>query len=100
MSQTSPQQLSETTKLRGPGKYNVIMLNDDSTPMDFVINVLTGIFSHTADSAKVVMLEVHEKGRSIAGNYSYEVAEQKCIETITDARRNAFPLDVTIEKVD
>ena len=47
-----------------------------------------------------MMLEVHEKGRGIAGTYSYEVAEQKSVETITDARRNEFPLDVTIEKVE
>ena len=46
------------------------------------------------------MLEVHEKGRAICGTYSYEVAEQKCVETITESRRNSYPLDVTIEKTD
>ena len=46
------------------------------------------------------MLDVHEKGRGIAGTYSYEVAEQKCVEAITEARRNGFPLDVTLEKTE
>ena len=46
------------------------------------------------------MLEVHEKGRGIAGTYSYEVAEQKCVETITNARQSQYPLDVTIEKAE
>lgn len=100
MTQTSREEVAETIRLRTPSKYNVIMLNDDSTPMDFVVNVLTTIFGHDTESAKSVMLEVHEKGRAVCGTYSYEVAEQKCVETITEARRNSYPLDVTVEKND
>lgn len=100
MTQVSREELTEIVRLTTPSKYNVIMLNDDSTPMEFVVNVLTTIYSHTLDTAKSVMLEVHEKGRGIAGTYSYEVAEQKCVETITEARRNGYPLDVTLEKND
>ena len=100
MAQVSHEEVAEVTKLKSPPRYNVIMLNDDSTPMEFVISVLTNIYGHTMETAKSVMLEVHEKGRGICGTYSYEVAEQKCVETITEARRNSYPLDVTIEKTD
>jgi len=85
-------------KLKAPNKYNVIMINDNVTPMDFVIQVLIVVFSKDPESAKNVMLEVHEKGRSIAGTYSYEVAEQKSIETISTARKAGYPLDVSIEE--
>lgn len=93
--------VSETpnvVKLKAPNKFHVIMLNDDTTPMDFVINVLVQIFNKSPEHAKEVMIEIHEKGRGVAGAYSYEVAEQKCTETVTIARRNQFPLEVTIEE--
>ena len=100
MTQASSSSVEEITKLKTPSRYNVVLLNDDSTPQEFVVNVLQTIFNRSTEQANVVMLEVHEKGRGIAGTYSYEVAEQKCVETITDARRNQFPLDVTIEKAE
>ena len=100
MTQASTQGVADTTKLKSPPRYNVILLNDETTPQIFVVNVLQTIFNKSVDEANLVMLEVHEKGRGIAGTYSYEVAEQKSVETITDARRNEFPLDVTIEKVE
>ena len=100
MTQASSSSVAEITKLKSPSRYNVVLLNDDSTPQEFVVNVLQTIFNRSTEQANVVMLEVHEKGRGIAGTYSYEVAEQKCVETITDARRNQFPLDVTIEKAE
>jgi|TARA_B100001105_G_scaffold255050_1_gene252733 ATP-dependent Clp protease adaptor protein ClpS len=98
MTQASTQGVADITKLKSPPRYNVVLLNDETTPQDFVVNVLQAIFNKSVDEAKLVMLEVHEKGRGIAGTYSYEVAEQKSVETITDARRNEYPLDVTIEK--
>ena len=100
MTQASSSSVAEITKLKTPSRYNVVLLNDDSTPQEFVVNVLQTIFNRSTEQANVVMLEVHEKGRGIAGTYSYEVAEQKCVETITDARKNQFPLDVTIEKAE
>jgi len=100
MTQASTQGVADITKLKTPPRYNVILLNDETTPQIFVVNVLQTIFNKSVDEANLVMLEVHEKGRGIAGTYSYEVAEQKSVETITDARRNEFPLDVTIEKVE
>lgn len=97
-----PQQQSSAaadyTRLKGPGKYHVIMLNDDSTPMEFVIEILMTIFRKSYEEASEVMMQVHEQGRGIAGTYSYEVAEQKSIETTNDARAHGYPLDVTLEE--
>ena len=100
MAQASHDEVAEITKLSSPPKFDVILLNDDSTPQDFVVIVLQQTFNKTLEDAKAVMLDVHEKGRGIAGTYSYEVAEQKCVEAITEARRNGFPLDVTLEKTE
>lgn len=100
MTQASTSSVADIVKLKTPSRYNVILLNDDSTPQEFVVNILQTIFNRSPDQANSVMLEVHEKGRGIAGTYSYEVAEQKCVETITNARQNSYPLDVTIEKTE
>jgi ATP-dependent Clp protease adaptor protein ClpS len=100
MAQASHEDIAEMTRLKSPPKFNVILMNDEATPQEFVVNVLRSIFNRTSDEAEAVMLEVHNKGRGIAGTYSYEVAEQKCVETITDARRNSYPLDVTLEKTE
>ena len=84
--------------LQPPGLWKVIFLNDDSTPMEFVIELLTGIFKHTPTSAKEVTLEVHNTGSGIAGIYVHEIAEQLGIEATKLARENGFPLQVNIEK--
>ena len=98
MAQIQHSTSAEYTKLKGPGKYNVIMLNDDTTPMEFVVNVLMDIFNKSEQEAHEVMMKVHENGRAIAGTYSFEVAEQKSTETVTAARASGFPLDVSIEE--
>lgn len=85
-------------KLKGPNKYHVIMINDNQTPMDFVVQVLIHIYRKTPEDAQEVMMEIHEKGRGVAGTYNYEVAEQKCVETVLQSRRHGFPLEVTIEE--
>jgi len=100
MAITKHEETPSVIKLKAPNKYNVIMLNDDVTPMDFVIQILVLIFSKDPENAKDIMLEVHEKGRSIVGSYSYEVAEQKCIETITESRKAGYPLDLIIEETE
>lgn len=100
MTQASTSSVAEITKLKPPSRYNVVLLNDDSTPQEFVVNILQTIFNRSVEQANSVMLDVHEKGRGIAGTYSYEVAEQKCVETITNARQSRYPLDVTIEKAE
>ena len=84
--------------LQPPGMWKVIMLNDDKTPMEFVIDLLTGIFKHTETSAKEVTLEVHNTGSGIAGIYVHEIAEQLGIEATKLARDNGFPLQINIER--
>ena len=81
-----------------PGKYHVIFLNDDSTPMEFVIEMLTHVFKHSKETAEKIMLEIHNNGSGIAGTFNFEIAEQKANETISYARGNGFPLNIKIEK--
>jgi len=99
---TSTETLEENTatRLRSPGKYHVVMLNDDSTPMEFVVQILVTIFKKTTAEATETMLEIHEKGKSIAGTYMYEVAEQKQLETSNAAKTAGYPLSTTIEEVE
>jgi ATP-dependent Clp protease adaptor protein ClpS len=93
-------QLDEKIKVTvsEPKRWKVIILNDDSTPMDFVISVLVEIFRHTADTAKEIMLQVHEEGSGIAGVYSFEIAEVKAVEATNIARTNGFPLQIKLEE--
>ncbi len=63
--------------LQPPKLWKVVFLNDDQTPMELVIELLTGIFRHTETTAKGITLEIHEEGSAIAGVYSFEIAEQK-----------------------
>mgnify|MGYP001323742819 CR=1 FL=1 len=81
-----------------PGKYDVIFLNDNHTPMEFVVEILMGIFKHDRESAETIMFDVHEKGSGVAGTYSYEIAEQKTAEATMQARQQGFPLAIHIEK--
>lgn len=81
-----------------PSKYKVIILNDDQTPIEFVIGVLMELFNHSYESAEKITLEIHTKGRGIAGIYYYEIAEQKMFEAVSVSRANGFPLKVVIEE--
>lgn len=85
-------------KLEEPKRWKVIFLNDDSTPMDFVVGVLTEIFKHTQETAKAITLEIHTQGSGIAGVYSFEIAEAKAVEATQLARGNGFPLQVKMEE--
>ena len=86
-----------TVALQPPKLWKVVLLNDDKTPMEFVIEVLTGIFKHAQDRAKDITLEIHNTGSAVAGIYTHEIAEQKGIDSTQAARQNGFPLVVTIE---
>ena len=88
---------SVITALKPPGLWKVIFLNDDSTPMELVIELLTGIFKHTETSAKEVTLEIHETGSGVAGIYSFEIAEQKGMEATAVARQNGSPLRIQVD---
>lgn len=85
-------------KLKEPSKYKVVLLNDDLTPMEWVIDVLTTIYKYNPSTAKQVMLAIHNEGSAVAGVYSYEVAEQKLTETISTSRSAGFPLDAKLEQ--
>jgi ATP-dependent Clp protease adaptor protein ClpS len=87
-----------TVQLAPPALWKVIFLNDDKTPMELVIELLTGIFKHTESKAKEITLEIHETGSSIVGVYPFEIAEQKGIEATTIARQNGSPLRITVEQ--
>lgn len=85
-------------EIQEPGKYNVIFLNDDHTPMDFVVELLVIIFKHSKPTAESLTLDVHEKGSAIAGCFSFEIAEQKTTEATLCARQQGFPLNIKIER--
>jgi|TARA_B110000908_G_scaffold49786_1_gene60828 ATP-dependent Clp protease adaptor protein ClpS len=80
-------------------KYKVMLLNDDHTPMEFVMSLLMNIFHKTKAEAENITLVVHNEGKGLAGIYSYEVAEQKVHESTTVSRANGFPLSLKIEEV-
>jgi len=81
-----------------PPKYKVIFLNDDATPMEWVIEVLMQIFKHSQSSAEQITMTIHTEGAGIVGVYSYEIAEQKVTETINASRHKGFPLVAKLEE--
>lgn len=93
-------QLDEKIKVKvsEPKRWKVILLNDDSTPMEFVISILVEIFKHSHDTATEIMLTVHETGSGIAGVYSFEIAEAKAVEATNQARGSGFPLQIKLEE--
>ncbi len=84
-------------KTKRPPLYKVILLNDDYTPMDFVVLVLEQVFRQGHEAALNVMLEVHQKGAGLAGVYTRDVAETKVDQVIEYARINEYPLQCTLE---
>ena len=85
------------TETKRPPKYKVILLNDDYTPMDFVVMVLEQVFRRNHHDALNVMLEVHQKGAGLAGIYTRDVAETKVEQVVEYARINDYPLQCTLE---
>lgn len=92
--------IDEKTKIEitPPKLWKVVFLNDDKTPMDFVIELLTAIFKHSETVAKDITLEIHNTGSGIAGVYNYEIAEHKAVEATTLSRASGFPLKIQIEE--
>lgn len=80
-----------------PPRYKVMLLNDDYTPMDFVIYVLRRYFHKTEGEAMQTMLEAHEKGVSLAGVYSFEIAETKVGQVLREAKKEGYPLRCALE---
>lgn len=85
-------------KTKKPSLYKVLIINDDFTPMEFVIFVLERFFGKSRDEATRIMLHVHHKGVGICGVYTYEVAESKVMQVLDFARQNQHPLQCTMEK--
>ena len=86
-------------KLKTPSLYQVIILNDDFTPQDYVVHVLMTFFKKTREIATQLMLEVHQKGQGIAGVFTKEIAETKSAQVNEYSKSNQYPLKCIIEKV-
>ncbi len=85
-------------KTKKPSMYKVLMLNDDYTPMEFVVHVLERFFGMNTEQATEVMLNVHRRGVGICGVFPYEVAETKVTQVMDFARQHQHPLQCTLEK--
>ena len=85
-------------KTKKPSLYKVLLLNDDYTPMEFVVYVLEHFFHKSREDATRVMLHVHQRGIGVCGVYTYEVAETKVSQVVDFARQNQHPLQCTMEK--
>ncbi len=81
-----------------PPRYKVVMLNDETTPMEWVIEVLVSIFKHSETTAKEITLAIHNEGSGLAGIYSYEIAEQRSLEAVSASRERGFPLQLKLEE--
>ena len=83
--------------LKYPKKYKVLLLNDDYTSMEFVIDILMSIFHKSFQEAQSIMLEVHEKGKGVCGVYTHEIAQTKVMQVHKRARESGFPLRAQME---
>jgi len=90
--------LESSLDLREPKKYHVYLLNDDYTSMDFVIDILIGIFHKDYAQAHQIMMQVHQGGRGLCGTYSYEIAETKQHQVGSLSRESGFPLKAIMEE--
>ncbi len=80
-----------------PSLYKVVLLNDEQTPMEWVIEILITIFKHSETTAKELTLTIHNEGSGVAGMYTYEIAEQKAIEATNASRDRGFPLQIRVD---
>jgi ATP-dependent Clp protease adaptor protein ClpS len=85
-------------KTKKPAMYKVLLLNDDYTPMEFVVHVLERFFGKSREEATRIMLHVHRRGVGVCGVFTFEVAETKVTQVIDFARRHEHPLQCTLEK--
>jgi ATP-dependent Clp protease adaptor protein ClpS len=94
---TVEQKNKVTDKIKAPGKYKVVVCNDDVTPVEFVISMLVAIFRHSEKSALELTLAIHNSGSAVAGIFSHEVAEQKSLDATNLARASGYPLIIKVE---
>lgn len=91
-------ELIDETKIKHPKKYKVLILNDDYTSMEFVIDILISVFHKSYEQATNIMLEVHQKEKGICGVYTNEIAETKIMQVHKKARDSGFPLRAEMEE--
>ena len=84
--------------VKEPSKYKVIFMNDNETPMDFVVAILTSVFRHSEQTAQELTMKIHSDGQAVVGVYSFEIAEQKAVEATKLSRENGYPLQIAIDK--
>ncbi|OOM16182.1 ATP-dependent Clp protease adaptor ClpS [Clostridium saccharobutylicum] len=89
----------DKVKIKKPKNYKVVMYNDDYTTMEFVINILVSVFNKNLIEAEKIMLDVHQKGKGIAGIYSYDIAMTKVATAMSLAKEQGFPFKLTVEEV-
>ena len=94
---TTKQRTITRDRLKEPGKFKVVVLNDDFTPMDFVIAMFISVFRHSEAAATDLTMKVHKEGSAVAGVYVYEIAEQRGIEATSLAREHGHPLVIKVE---
>ena len=99
MAETQSNTVSKS-KIEYPERFNVVLLNDDFTPMDFVVQLLVEIFNRTVDEARDITMQIHDNGKGIAGTYGSEIAEQKKQEAVSVTRFNKYPLTIVVENVE
>ena len=87
----------DTAGIFTPKRYNVVLMNDDYTPIDFVISLLIDIFHHSMETAKELTAKIHSEGHGVAGTNDFEIAEQKALEATSSSRASKFPLVVKLE---
>jgi ATP-dependent Clp protease adaptor protein ClpS len=85
-------------EIKKPSKYKVLMLNDDYTTMEFVVDILKKVFGHSTMAATTIMLNIHKYGQGLAGIYTKEIAEAKVSQVHSAARSRGFPLKCELEK--
>jgi ATP-dependent Clp protease adaptor protein ClpS len=92
------EEIETSLELEEPKMFKVLLHNDDYTSMDFVVEVLMGIFHKSAMEAEKIMIQIHEKGMGVCGIYSFEIAQTKAEQVRQKAKQNEFPLLATIEE--
>jgi ATP-dependent Clp protease adaptor protein ClpS len=92
------QDTSTIVTFKPPSMWKVVFLNDDKTPMEFVVDLLVELFGHNEKSAKDITLEIHNTGSGVAGIYNYEIAEQKGLEATRISKANGHPLRIQVEQ--
>ncbi|MCI7766620.1 MAG: ATP-dependent Clp protease adaptor ClpS [Oscillospiraceae bacterium] len=86
------------SRIKEPKQYNVIMINDDFTSMEFVVEVLIDIFHKDQVSAQAIMLHVHKNGQAVVGKYPYDIAVTKVGAALSRAKAEGFPFRMTVEE--